>query len=179
MKLFFSVVLCFCTSSLLAQGSSFPQDFLGHWKGTLLWYSGATKEPQTVMMQLIIKPTDSANTYTWQLIYGDKEQDNRPYILKPVDTAKGHWQVDERNGIVLDQYFVGGRFTSAFTVQSTTIVDSYWREGEKLVVEFHSLSAKPVATTGNGTDDSPKVDSYAMKGFQRAVLKRVDQAKKK
>ncbi len=123
-------------------------------------------------MQLIIKPTDSANTYTWQIIYGDKGEDNRPYILKPVDTAKGHWQIDERNGIVLDQYLIANRFTSAFTVQATTIVDSYWREGKDLIAEFYSLTAKPVGTTGKGTEDSPKVDSYGTKGYQRAVMKR-------
>lgn len=123
-------------------------------------------------MQLIVLPTDSANTYTWQIVYGDKGEDNRPYLLKPVDTAKGHWRIDERNGIVLDQYFVGNRFTSAFTVQNATIVDSYWREGEKLMVEFYSYASKPVATTGNGTEDSPKVESYAVKGFQQAVLVR-------
>ena len=128
--------------------------------------------PQKVKMQLIIQPTDTANVYTWQIIYGDKGEDNRPYILKPVDTAKGHWQIDERNGIILDQYCIGDRFTSAFTVQTTTIVDSYWREGPNLIAEFYGLSAKPVNTTGLGTDDSPKVDSYGTKSYQRAIMKR-------
>ncbi len=124
-------------------------------------------------MQLIILPAATANTFTWQLIYGEKGEDNRPYLLKPVDTAKGHWQVDEQNGIVLDQYLVGNRFTSAFTVQTTTIVDSYWREGRNLIAEFHSLTSKPVATTGQGTVESPKVDSYGVRGYQRAVLQKV------
>ena len=128
--------------------------------------------PQKVKMQLIIKPADSTNTYTWQIIYGDRGEDNRPYILKPVDTAKGHWRVDERNGIILDQYFVGERFTSAFTVQNSTIIDSYWREGDDLVAEFYNITAKPVATTGKGTEDSPKVDSYGTRSYQRAVMKR-------
>ena len=90
----------------------------------------------------------------------------------PVDTTKGHWQIDERNGIIIDQYFIGNRFTSAFTVQTTTIVDSYWREGDKLIAEFYGLTAKPVTTSGNGTDDSPKVDSYETKSYQKAVMKR-------
>ena len=123
-------------------------------------------------MQLIIGPTDSAHTYTWQLIYGDKGEDNRPYMLKAVDTIKGHWQIDERNGIMLDQYFIGNRFTSAFTVLTTTIVNSYWRAGNNLIAEFYSLSAKPINTTGNGTEESPKVESYATKSYQRAVMKR-------
>jgi hypothetical protein len=170
-----SLVL-FCCSfllSLLAFGqATFPKDFLGHWEGTLTWYQAGKKLPQAVKMQLIIQPADTANTYTWQIIYGDKGEDNRPYLLRPVDTAKGHWQIDERNGIVLDQYYIGNRFTSAFTVQTTTILDSYWREGNSLVAEFYGLSAKPVSTTGQGTEASPKVDSYATKSFQRAVLKK-------
>lgn len=159
--------------------SPFPNDFIGHWQGDLLWYQTGKQKPQKVKMQLIIKPTDTANVYTWQIIYGEKGEDNRPYLLKPVDIATGHWQVDEQNGIVLDQYLVGNRFTSAFTVQSTTIVDSYWRDGKALVAEFYSLTAKPVATTGEGTEESPKVDSYGTKGYQRAVLKRSVPTKKK
>jgi hypothetical protein len=164
---------CFFLSSFstFAQ-TSFPKDFIGHWEGTLNWYRAGKKEPQQVKMQLVIRPTDSANTYTWQIIYGEKGEDNRPYILKLVDTAKGHWQIDERNGIILDQYFIGNRFTSAFTVQTTTIVNSYWREGANLVAEFHSLTAKPVNTTGMGTEESPKVESYETKSYQRAVMKR-------
>ena len=166
---------CFLVTAIFCFAQqNFIQSFLGHWQGELLWYQTGKPEPQKVKMQLIIKPTDTANVYTWQIIYGDKGEDNRPYLLKPVDMAKGHWRVDERNGIFLDQYLVGGRFTSAFTVQSSTIVDSYWREGEALIAEFYSLTAKPVATTGNGTDESPKVASYGTKGYQRAVLKKAN-----
>ena len=164
---------CFFICCLFAFGQDvFPKSFLGHWEGTLEWYQQGKKLPQKVKMQLIIRPADSANTYTWQIIYGDKGEDNRPYILRPVDTANGHWQIDERNGIILDQYFIGNRFTSAFTVQTTTIVDSYWREGDKLIAEFYGLTAKPVSTSGNGSEDSPKVDSYATKSYQRAIMKR-------
>ena len=170
-RIFF--LCCFLIPSLYVFGQTyFPKSFVGHWVGTLYWYQSGKKEPQKVTMQLVIKPADSANTYTWQIIYGDKGQDNRPYILKPVDTAKGHWQIDERNGIVLDQYFIGGRFTSAFTVQTSTIVNSFWLEGKNLIAEFYSMTSKPVNSTGEGTEDSPKVDSYGTKSYQRAVMKR-------
>ena len=171
MKEFFLSCCFFLIGTTGFAQTDFPESFIGHWQGDLLWYKTGKSEPRKVKMQLIILPTDTANVYTWQIIYGEKGEDNRPYLLKPVDTSKGHWQVDERNGIVLDQYLVGKRFTSAFTVQTTTIVDSYWRDGENLVAEFYSLTAKPVATTGNGTEESPKVDSYAAKGYQRALLK--------
>jgi hypothetical protein len=173
MKELFLTCCFFLAITVTSAQQRFPQNFIGHWQGNLLWYQAGKGDPQKVKMQLIIRPTDTANVYTWQIIYGEKGEDNRPYLLKPVDAAKGHWQVDERNGIILDQYFIGNRFTSAFTVQSTTIVDSYWREGDNLVAEFYGLTAKPVATTGAGTDESPRVDSYGTKSYQRAVLKLV------
>ena len=162
---------CFFLSffSAIAQ-HSFPKDFIGHWEGTLTWYQTGKKTPQKVKMQLVIKPTDSANTYTWQIIYGENNKDNRPYVLKPVDTAKGHWHVDERNGIILDQYWMAGKFSSAFTVGNSTIIDSYWIEGGKMHVEFFTISAKPVNKTGGTSADIPPVDSYALKGYQKAVL---------
>jgi hypothetical protein len=165
---------CFFISSFFALGQKASvASFVGHWSGTLYWHQTGKGEPQKVKMQLIVRPTDTANVYTWQIIYGDKGQDNRPYLLRPVDTAKGHWQIDERNGIVIDQYFTGGRFASAFTVQTTTIMDAYWREGKNLVAEFYALSAAPVSTTGLGTDESPAVKSFSLKSYQRAVLKPV------
>ena len=152
---------------------SFPKSFVGSWSGTLDWYESGKKDPKKVAMRLLVRPTDTASVYTWQLQYGEGGRDNRPYLLKPVDTLNGHWRVDERNGILLDHYWLGNRLSVAFTVQSTTIFNTYRIEGETLVVEFQSLAAKPVATTGFGTEESPHVASYGAKFYQRAVLKRV------
>lgn len=157
---------------VLATAQEFPKLFIGHWEGELLWFQTGKKAPQKVKMQLIIRSADTAGQYSWQLIYGDQNEDNRPYLLKPVDTSKGHWIIDERNGIVLDQYWVGNRFTSAFTVQNSTILDSYWIENGKLVAEFYSISAKPVRTSGSGTSESPNVDSYGTRSYQKAVLRK-------
>ncbi len=155
-----------------AQTDDFPKSWAGNWKGELSWYSGNSKEPRKVNMELRIAALDSVNMYSWQLIYGSVTEDNRPYVLKPVDMEKGHWVIDEKNGIVLDQYRIGDRFIGSFTVLKSTIVNSYWMENDKMIVEFYSYSATPVATTGNGTDDSPKVDSYRVGSFQKAVLQR-------
>ena len=121
-------------------------------------------------MELQIRPTDSVNRYTWQLSYGPAAEDNRPYTLIAVDTAKGHWVIDENNGIVLDQFWIANRFTGAFTVMNSTIVNNYWLENGKLVVEFYSIAAKPINTTGKGNKEIPFVDSYKVNSYQRAVL---------
>ena len=81
----------------LCYAQKFPASFTGHWQGELTWYKQNSKAPQKVKMQLIIQPSDTTGQFTWQLIYGENNKDNRPYLLKPVDTAKGHWIVDERN----------------------------------------------------------------------------------
>jgi hypothetical protein len=163
-----ALVFLFAGTRLMAQ--DFPGKFTGHWQGELLWYPAGKKEPQKVKMQLIILPADTAGQFTWQLIYGDKNEDNRPYLLKPVDTARGHWLVDERNGILIHQYWIGQRLTNAFTVQSATILNSYWLEGNSLVAEFYSFSSSPVATTGRGTEEVPMVSSYGLGAYQKAIL---------
>jgi hypothetical protein len=150
---------------------SFPQSFIGKWKGTLTW-TVAGKVPQTFAMRLNILPADSGQ-YSWQIIYGDDEKDNRPYTLKAVDTAKGHWVVDENNSIILDSYWIGNRFTGAFSVQNSTIVDQYWLETDGLHAEFITYTTKPIATTGGTSADIPPVDSYQIKSVQRGVLKKI------
>lgn len=161
--------------SLMSQAQAsldFPQNWLGHWEGELSWYAGNSNSPKKVKMQLKILPADTLGHYTWQLIYGEQSEDNRPYILKPVDAAKGHWVIDERNGIALDQFWTGPVFSGAFSIQGSTIVNNYKLEKDRLIVEFYSLLTKAVRQSGNGTQESPLVDSYAVRSYQKAILKR-------
>jgi hypothetical protein len=157
----------------IANAQSFPADFVGHWKGEMEWCRQGKKSSQKFPMQLRIQPADTAGQYTWQIIYGKEQTDNRPYILKPVDTAKGHWVVDERNGIILDQYWMGNKLSGVFSVGGSIIFNSYWLEKGKLMVEFVSIPTNPLARTGSGTEDSPYVDSYTIKSFQKGILSKV------
>lgn len=156
-----------------AHAQRFPADFVGYWKGEINWYQQGKEESKTIPMQLRIRATDTIGQFTWQIIYGDKDTDNRPYVLKPVDTTKGHWVVDERNGIFLDQFWIGNKLSGVFSVNGSTIFNSYWLENGQLYVEYASVPVKPLARTGDGTDSSPFVDSYNIKSIQRGVLKRV------
>jgi hypothetical protein len=152
--------------------AAFPKTFIGKWKGKMQWMV-AGKPSQTFTMRLNILPTDTPNLYTWQIIYGDKQQDNRPYLLKPIDTAKGHWIVDELNGIILDSYVHGNSIKGAFTVQGNTIVDNYVVEGNKMKVEFITIKLGDKKQSGGGTDESPFVDSYRIASYQTGVLTKV------
>lgn len=152
----------------------FPSSFVGHWKGEIEWYRPGVDTAKKFKMQLIIQPTDSANRFTWKIVYGEKGEDTRPYRLKPVDPVKGHWMVDEQNGILLDQYWIGPKLYAVFSVGGTTIVNSYWREGARLLVEFASFPSKPVRTSGTGTEESPTVESYNVRSYQKGILSRVE-----
>ena len=166
--LFFLFLLSFSFSTNAQQ--PFPQSWQGKWRGQLKWYKTGKTEPQEVNMELRIRPTDSINVWVWQIIYGDATKDNRPYFLSCKDSAGVHWQINENNGIILDQFFIANKLSGAFTVQNSTIINNYWMEDDKLMVEFYSISAKPIATTGSGTKDSPSVDSYKVGSYQKAVL---------
>ncbi len=168
--LFFLYLLSFSVSANAQQ--SFPQSWEGQWRGQLKWYKTGKAEPQEVNMELRIHRTDSIDTWVWQMIYGDETKDNRPYFLSCKDSSKVHWQINENNGIIIDQYWVADKLTGAFTVQNSTIINSYRMEDDKLIVEFYSIGAKPIATTGLGTKDSPSVDSYKVGSYQKAVLRR-------
>ncbi|MFZ4058248.1 MAG: hypothetical protein ACOYKE_08900 [Ferruginibacter sp.] len=172
------MLLAVIASAQQKDSTTFPANFIGKWKGEMQWM-GSGRAPQTFTMQLRIMPTDSLNQYTWQIVYGDANNadtanDNRPYILKPIDIAKGIWVVDERNGIVLDSYVHGNAIHGAFTVQDNTIVDNYTVEGNTMKVEFYSIKLSQPKTSGLGTDDSPTVSNYPIKSYQVGVLKRVD-----
>lgn len=160
------------TRAFIKCDSVFPKCFTGNWKGQLQWMVSG-KPTQTFTMQLRIQPTDSANKYTWQIIYGDDAKDNRPYILKLVDTAKGHWIIDENDGIILDSYVHGNSIHGAFTVQGNTIVDNYKVEDGKMQVEFFSIKLADKKQSGKGTAETPFVDSYKISSYQTGVLTRV------
>ncbi len=160
----------FIVVSCQSQESNFPGSWLGNWKGELQWYQSHGKEPRKIQMQLTISRLDSL--YTWQLSYGTDGNDHRPYILVAKDTAKGHWQIDEKNGIVLDMYYIANRLTGMFKVGNSSILNTYYMENGSLVAEFYSVTAKPIANTGKGTEDSPAVETFGIQSYQRAVLTR-------
>ena len=174
MKSLLVLILFSFVSSVTTAQSSFPESWIGNWKGELQWFRTGTTEPQKVNMELRIQKGDSAGNYTWHLVYGSVSEDSRPHILKAKVAAKGHWVIDELNGIALDQFWVANKFCGAFTVQNNTIVNNYWIEEDKLMIEFYSLGAKPLVTTGLGTEESPKVDSYRVGSYQKAILSRIN-----
>lgn len=144
-------------------------DLVGNWQGNLEIVQPGSTKPRTVLMKLNIAPIKGTNGFTYQLIYPN--QAPRNYKLLPLDEAKGHWQIDEQNGIKLDAFWNGAGFTSCFSVQGSMLITSERVQGDKLVWECASFEAKVLAATG-GENGSPTVTTQRLLTSQRAVLSR-------
>ena len=149
----------------------FPQSWEGMWEGRLEIFNAKGKVQET-LMGLEIKPIDSTKTHTWTIIYSEGEKRQvREYELIPKDPAKGHYVIDEKNSIILDDYYYGNTLYSRFDVGGTLLLATYTKEGETIRFEIIAGKTEPISETG-GADDIPKVNSYGISVGQRAILKR-------
>ncbi len=137
----------FCEKAIAQPEAVEIQNFCGHWRGELFW-NRPGKPTQKFSMQLKISKTDTAGHYTWQIIYGDSSKDIRSYTLRALNAEAGHWVIDEKNGIILDNYLAGNCLSGSFTVMSNTIVNNYCLENGKLSVEFVSMKLNDKKTAG-------------------------------
>lgn len=158
-----------------AQIYRFPEDWVGNWAGKLYIHSPKRAEPMEIDMQLNIQPADSADQWTWEIIYKtDSTTDKRPYLLKPIDRKIGHYVIDELNDIILDGYQRGNSFYSRFEVQKNLIEITYHYYGKELVFELLSGKNENPNLTGGTSEDIPEVKSYPVSVGQRAFLRRTD-----
>jgi len=151
----------------------FPDDWLGGWEGELDIYN-ATGKVMTVPMQCWHqKRSDGA--YDWHLVYGTGDkQDVRAYELKKINPAKGHYQIDEKNGILIDAFVLHDRLVSTFGVMENVIQTHYIIEKGQMTFEVYMHNQKEISTTGDTIiqgDTIPLVNSFHNQVYQRAVLK--------
>ena len=154
--------------------SYFPDEWAGKWKGDVNIYNGKGLV-QSVPMELHISKADSALQWNWTLLYlpKDKPKDERPYLIKVIDAAKGHYIMDEKNSILLDGYYYGGVFYSSFEVQGSQLLVTYRMQGKNLMMEIAFGKGETINTTGGTSEDVPPVKSFAINGMQRAILKKI------
>jgi len=156
------------------QHRSFPDEWLGVWEGTLHIYKHQ-KILQSIPMSLENLRTDSADIFQWVIIYGeDKVNGKRDYILKTIDKAKGHYVVDEKNGILIDAYLFENKLISNFEVMGNQLTSIYERRDDQLIFEIIVNKSTPTQVSGNiktdGKEDIPEVKSFPLIGYQKAVL---------
>ncbi len=56
------------------------------------------------------------------------------YLLLFVDSATGHYQIDEKNSIVLNAFLRGNIFTSRFSVMDNLLDCTYEKSGDEIIL---------------------------------------------
>ena len=179
MKVMLSVfVFIFISCGIVNAQPSFPESWAGKYQGDLMIY-GVDSVRMKVDMKLEILKTVKDSNYDWTLTYDmNGKKDIRAYSLKVVDHQKGHYQIDERNSIIIDGYLHNNNvFTSFFKVSNSYIVATYTKKDDSLLFEIISGDGEVLTITGNtkqGEEQIPEVFSYLVNGRQKAVLNKVE-----
>lgn len=130
-------------------------------------------------MQLHILPIDDS-TYTYTIIYGeDLEAGKRDYLLRAKDPANNHWVIDEQDGILLDNFYLGGVLHGPFSVMGTMLNSTLEKRGEDLYYSITSGPEEPINTSGtemeeNGETTTIEVKAFGVRNHQRARLTKME-----
>jgi hypothetical protein len=154
----------------------FPDDWVGHWSGTLAMH-GARPTEGEVRMELVVGPSVADDRLAWTIVYdGSAGRQVREYQLVTRDQAAGHYAIDERNGIVLEARLHAGALYSWFSIggANVTVREQLVRDasGERIEVEMVTSADRDTLTTGpNG-----EVRCLVPVSVQRASLRRKAQS---
>lgn len=165
-QLLIYLFLLFFSSVLKAQTPDFPKSWAGNWKGDVIISSGRGK--QSVPVSLTIEPL-GASRWSWVLYYEAPNQSPRRYELLQDETG---WKIDEKNGVVLPQQFIGDRLASGFSVEGSILICYYWLEGEVLNMEIHTVARTQNNTEASEANEPTTVSIHSVGTFQKAKLYR-------
>ncbi|MCY7349828.1 MAG: hypothetical protein LH606_04065 [Cytophagaceae bacterium] len=166
----------------------FPRSWQGRWKGNLSIYT-VPNRLQRVPMMIEIRPTSDTARYAFNITYGtDTVKGRRAYDLIVINAQRGIYQIDEKNSIKMEGFFVAGRLISEFTLGGNRLISSYEKRGETLTFEVIAGRDAYVSTSGGGKRETPPaaattsttakpapsqypvVQTFPVGSWQRAVL---------
>lgn len=169
------MICCSCNAQKLSsviekdKNADFPTSWTGYYEGDLVIY-GIDSIKQVVKMGLNIEPiTDS--TYTWVISYMLDKVDKRNYELQILDKAKGIYQIDEKNGILLEANYFNEHLISRFGVSNALLDISYSKIDD--AIYFTVISGKREGNKKEIEEEGiPDVFGYQVNGFQKAFLQK-------
>ncbi len=162
---------CATVGSPLDQTGPFPASWTGVWRGPIVTASPKGTR-RTFDMELHILPIAGASRYRWTIVYiSENGRQERPYELVEIDRSRGHFQVDEKNGILIDSFLIGDSLHVQFAVQGSLITIRYLRRGTDILFELVTTQMNKPQKTG-GVGKIPVVENYPLVVVQRAVLVR-------
>lgn len=162
----------------VAEGQEpFPRGWVGRWVGTLTTFVPPDSVRNRIPISLDITPLESdPASFEWRTIFNaDTVRGLRPYRLIVEDAKKGKYATDERNGVLLDDSYIGGVLTSVFQVQTQVLESRYFVRGDTLTHELSWWNTAPTRTvTGAGanSENGSEIRSFRVLGMQRSVMVR-------
>jgi hypothetical protein len=101
-------------------------------------------------MSLDLQVTDKTGVFDWIITYGqDSTLQRRVYQLQEIDATYGHYLIDEKNGILLDAYFIHEELISIFEVMGNTLLTSYQFHKDEIIFSVKVYSSKEVRISGD------------------------------
>ena len=185
--LLMTLVMLSCSASKIKSNNrdyKFPDDWYGTYKGTMEWYIGSEKKADIPICIEILAGTDS-NQIIWRTTYDSTTlipvKNVKDYkIVRNDSIEKGHYLMDEQNGIYLDMRLIDNTMYSCFDVVNeakakTTRLVSIDKLVSKNILYHEVISySEPDKKTGNeGASDGFTVKSTEKVSTQKATLKRV------
>lgn len=168
MKPILILLIVLLSFSAKAQEKTFPQDYVGIYKGDLEITN--TKGKQTIGMEFHMNSTDSIGIYTYKIVYiFDGKRNDRNYTLKTVDALKGEYVIDENNGIVLGAKLVDNVLYNVFEVGGNLLMttEAFFDDYMTFEIVFSGKNAKTVT---KAIEDDTEVISYPITVTQKAKL---------
>lgn len=162
-------ILFFAFSSILS-AQNIPADWLGDWYG-ILEIKNAKGNTYKINMELHLAKTDTPSKWTYTLIYDDgTKRDERKYSLIKKDSLAGLYEIDENNGIIINEVQIGNRMFQRFEVMDNVIWGITTYEKGKIIWEIVSDNKNLNFQSGKGDEEIPFVTTYYPTNYQRAEL---------
>ena len=165
MKYVIYIVTLFIFEIGFGQTKTFPDDFLGTYKGKLEIVSAKGKKE--IDMEFHFSKTDTIGTYKYVLVYN---KEPRNYFLIEKDKTNGQYIIDENNGILLQASVFDNSIYSMFEVNESLITTTEKFYDDYMDFEIMFTNTSKVITTGKGTEEIPEVKVYPILGTQKARL---------
>jgi hypothetical protein len=184
------IILQSCSSSKILNSKKeyhFPNDWLGSYKGIMFWHANNNKKAEIPIKIEILESGDS-NTLIWRTTYEATKlypvKNVKDYkIIRNDSLEKGHYLMDEGNGIYLDLRLIDNSLYSCFDVaietkSKTTRLVSIDKLLNKNVLYHEVISyPEPYKKTGKGNEGTSEeftVKSTEKISTQKATLRRIE-----
>ncbi|RCJ24329.1 hypothetical protein A6770_28605 [Nostoc minutum NIES-26] len=125
---------------------------------------------QTVPMTLRIKPvSQNPMRYTWQITYGTGAKKLvRNYELVAKNQSTGHFVIDEKDGTLIDAWWLGNKLYSQFKVENMLLSTEEQLEDNRLHYEL--VVYQPLTSQAQGFQQKASFENYQLRSVQSAEL---------